>query len=96
MPDLLDLTATRVRLARGPIHIRSGGQFVPGLGHHYRTRCGRLLRAEEGALLTTRPVTCLDCAPAAFGGTRDPEPPTEKDSASLASGSLGRTGQGLP
>jgi hypothetical protein len=61
MADLLDRTATQVRLPGGVVHKREGGQFVPGHGHHYRTRCGMFLTAERGAVLTTRPVGCDDC-----------------------------------
>jgi hypothetical protein len=31
------------------------------MGRQYKTECHRYLYADEGAMLTTRPVSCAEC-----------------------------------
>lgn len=61
MADLLDRTATQVRLPGGVVHKRKGSSFVPNIGRRYRTACGHTLTAAQGAVLTTHPVNCVNC-----------------------------------
>lgn len=67
MADLLDRTATQVRLPGEIAHERAERRFVPDHGYVYRTRCGMSLKAERGAMLTTMPVGCRTCQDVARG-----------------------------
>jgi hypothetical protein len=65
MSDLLDRTATGVRLQskkRTPaVHRLVCASLKADVGRQYKTRCGRYLYADEGAILTTRKVDCAEC-----------------------------------
>lgn len=97
MADLLDRTATQVRRIKGPIHklVRTEQSAD---GRVYSTRCGDVLSNVGGAVLTTRDVTCLDCAPISCRPMRPRElydaVPTEQTGKgnAAASGSPGQVG----
>jgi hypothetical protein len=59
--DEISRTAKQVRQDRD-VHKLTGNTYTPGTGHVYATRCRRQLRVADGAVLTTRPVSCRDCA----------------------------------
>jgi hypothetical protein len=65
MADLLDQTATSVRLQskkrRPAVHKLVAAVTQVGAGRQYRTKCHRYLFADEGAILTTREVDCPEC-----------------------------------
>lgn len=65
--DVITRTARQVRLPGTPghpepaTHGRARARFTPVAGHFYRTVCGMTLTATEGAMLTTREVSCPVC-----------------------------------
>lgn len=65
MPDLLDLTARRVRLDQPrsdvSIHVLAADWIDPWSGVCYRTMCSKVLTGVEGAILTTWEPTCTAC-----------------------------------
>ena len=65
MSDLIDRTATQVRRParrRGTaVHRLLAATQPDGMGRQYKTECHRYLYADEGAMLTTRPVSCAEC-----------------------------------
>ena len=62
LPDQLDLTARHVRVPDGPIHRLVGHPYTAPTGRQYRIPCNhRPLTAAQGAMLTTRDVTCVGC-----------------------------------
>jgi hypothetical protein len=65
MPDNLDVIATHVRVAsRGayPVHRLVTTLVAPATHRrHYRTSCRIDLYPDNGAVLTTRPITCPRC-----------------------------------
>lgn len=60
MADLLEHTATQVRLPDGEIHRAVRAEQHPD-GRVYWTRCGTTLSNVGGAILTTRDVDCVGC-----------------------------------
>jgi hypothetical protein len=73
MSDLIDRTATGVRydtLSRRRTVHRLAGTSVRYGGRQYKTGCHRYLYADEGAILTTRIVTCAECYAAESGARR--------------------------
>lgn len=60
--DEISRTAKQVRQGGQDVHKLTGNTYTPAAGHVYATRCRRQLHALEGAVLTTRPVSCTDCS----------------------------------
>lgn len=60
--DEISRTAKQVRQGGQDVHKLSGNTYTPAAGHVYATRCGRELRVADGAVLTTRPVSCTACS----------------------------------
>jgi hypothetical protein len=58
-------TARQVRYddKRAAVHRLVSSAFTKGVGHTYQTRCGEVLSAAGGAILTTRDVDCPGCVP---------------------------------
>lgn len=67
MADLLDRTATQVRLYGGPIHHLDRAEQHRD-GRVYTARCGDVLSNMGGAVLTTRDPDCDRCR--TWGWTR--------------------------
>lgn len=44
------------------VHKLLSAASVDGMGRQYRTECHRYLYADEGAVLTTAPADCAECA----------------------------------
>lgn len=64
MPDVLDTTATQVRLGDrddSTVHELAATWVDPWVGRTYRTRCCHVMTRDEGALLTTRGSDCVPC-----------------------------------
>ena len=61
MADLIDSTATHVRVRNEPIHHLEHATTKP-FGREYLTVCGARVRARGGAVLTTTPAACPECA----------------------------------
>jgi hypothetical protein len=61
--DAIERSLNQVRLGsrRGPVHDLADSAFDRGFGWSYRSRCGELLLASAGAVLTTRRTTCGLC-----------------------------------
>jgi hypothetical protein len=59
--DHIARTAVQVR-ARNGVHALSGRWYSADTGHVYQTVCGKELYNVRGAVLTTYPVDCRDCA----------------------------------
>ena len=75
MTDHIDRAATQVRhtgRSGHAVHQLLAATSVDGMGRQYRTECHRYLYADEGAVLTTAPADCADCADASIetGGRR--------------------------
>lgn len=61
MPDVIESTATQVRvLGSSAIH-RLKGAETRGRARAYWTACGHMWFGHEGAVLTTRPADCALC-----------------------------------
>jgi hypothetical protein len=58
-------TAQQVRndTNRAYVHRLTRSTFSHRTGHLYETRCGDVLSAVRGAILTTHDVTCAGCTP---------------------------------
>lgn len=73
MADAVDRAATQVRRDsnRGnrAVHKLLAATYVDGMGRQYRTECHRYLYADEGAVLTTVPADCAECAALAAWST---------------------------
>jgi hypothetical protein len=63
--DQLDRTARQVR-DRNTVHVLALAETGAD-GRQYRTVCGRIRHAEQGAVLTTDAPSCWACVP---GGVR--------------------------
>ena len=63
VPDAIDQLARQVWVDDGltPVHALSGDPESTELGREYGTRCNETLNASEGAMLTTRDVSCRAC-----------------------------------
>jgi hypothetical protein len=62
--DLLDETARQVRLDDhddSVVHDLARRWCDRQVGATYRTRCNHVMTRAEGAILTTRPSTCIFC-----------------------------------
>jgi hypothetical protein len=68
--DQIERTADRVRLPRGKVVHEVVLLSSVQSGRSYATRCGTVLYGSDGAMLTTRPVTCDVCSPAVFYGRK--------------------------
>ena len=69
---MAELTGVRYDKSR-TVHQLAANTFSPHPGRVYAACCGRKLYREQGAMLTTRSVTCPTCTditrPAAFRDT---------------------------
>ncbi len=61
MADLIDSTAVQVRVRSEPVHDLDHAVTKP-FGREYLTVCGARVRARGGAVLTTTPAACTECA----------------------------------
>jgi hypothetical protein len=61
-PDELDRTARQVRQGNA-VHALDRADFKEWTGRRYWGRCGELLLAENGAVLTTDAPSCWACVP---------------------------------
>jgi hypothetical protein len=77
MPDNLDVIATHVRIgSRGTYPVHQLATTLTARGRrHYRTSCRVDLYPDNGAVLTTRPITCPRCI--RHADLREPTTPTE-------------------